>query len=79
MSISLSATSTSSNPPDESEYKVQRFDGRRIIVTGAGSGIGQATVARLLEEGGTVQPSMCLRTDSPKLLPKLTTRAPVSG
>ena len=54
MSISLSATSTSSNPPDESEYKVQRFDGRRIIVTGAGSGIGQATVARLLEEGGTV-------------------------
>jgi NAD(P)-dependent dehydrogenase (short-subunit alcohol dehydrogenase family) len=33
---------------------MERFDDRRIIVTGAGSGIGQATVARLLEEGGTV-------------------------
>jgi len=33
---------------------MQRFDNRRIIVTGAGSGIGQATVARLLDEGGTV-------------------------
>jgi NAD(P)-dependent dehydrogenase (short-subunit alcohol dehydrogenase family) len=33
---------------------VQRFDNRRIIVTGAGSGIGAATVARLLDEGGTV-------------------------
>jgi len=34
--------------------QVQRFDDRRIIITGAGSGIGQATVARLLDEGGTV-------------------------
>jgi len=33
---------------------LQRFDGRRIIITGAGSGIGQATVARLLAEGGKV-------------------------
>src|SRR5690242_13568103 len=33
---------------------MDRFDDRRIIVTGAGSGIGQATVARLLDEGGTV-------------------------
>ncbi len=33
---------------------MDRFDGRRIIITGAGSGIGQATVARLLDEGGTV-------------------------
>ena len=33
---------------------MQRFDNRRIIVTGAGSGIGAATVARLLDEGGTV-------------------------
>lgn len=33
---------------------MQRFDGRRIIITGAGSGIGQATVVRLLDEGGTV-------------------------
>lgn len=33
---------------------MQRFDNRKIIVTGAGSGIGAATVARLLDEGGTV-------------------------
>lgn len=33
---------------------MERFNDRRIIVTGAGSGIGAATVARLLEEGGTV-------------------------
>jgi NAD(P)-dependent dehydrogenase (short-subunit alcohol dehydrogenase family) len=33
---------------------VRRFEDRRIIVTGAGSGIGQATVARLLDEGGAV-------------------------
>jgi len=33
---------------------MQRFNDRRVIVTGAGSGIGAATVARLLEEGGTV-------------------------
>jgi len=34
--------------------QMQRFDGRRIIITGAGSGIGQATVGLLLDEGGTV-------------------------
>jgi NAD(P)-dependent dehydrogenase (short-subunit alcohol dehydrogenase family) len=33
---------------------MQRFADRRVIVTGAGSGIGQATVARLLDEGATV-------------------------
>ena len=33
---------------------MERFSDRRIIVTGAGSGIGAATVARLLDEGGTV-------------------------
>ncbi|MCV7092133.1 SDR family NAD(P)-dependent oxidoreductase [Mycobacterium interjectum] len=33
---------------------MQRFDNRRIVVTGAGSGIGAATVIRLLDEGGTV-------------------------
>ncbi|MER7966251.1 SDR family NAD(P)-dependent oxidoreductase [Streptomyces ardesiacus] len=31
-----------------------RYDGRRALVTGGGSGIGQATVLRLLAEGGTV-------------------------
>jgi len=33
---------------------VQRFADRRAIVTGAGSGIGQATVARQLDEGAQV-------------------------
>lgn len=33
---------------------MQRFTDRRIVVTGAGSGIGAATVARLLDEDGTV-------------------------
>ena len=33
---------------------MERFTDRRVMVTGAGSGIGAATVARLLEEGGTV-------------------------
>ncbi|MEU3896451.1 SDR family NAD(P)-dependent oxidoreductase [Streptomyces sp. NPDC045251] len=33
---------------------LNRYEGRRALVTGAGSGIGQATVLRLLAEGGTV-------------------------
>lgn len=33
---------------------MQRFEHRRSIVTGAGSGIGRATVLRLLSEGGEV-------------------------
>ncbi|MGW1791274.1 SDR family NAD(P)-dependent oxidoreductase [Streptomyces tubercidicus] len=33
---------------------MQRFDGRRALITGAGSGIGQATVHRILAEGGRV-------------------------
>jgi NAD(P)-dependent dehydrogenase (short-subunit alcohol dehydrogenase family) len=33
---------------------MERFDGRRIIVTGGASGIGQATVVRLLSEAGVV-------------------------
>lgn len=33
---------------------MDRFVDRRVIVTGAGSGIGAATVARLLDEGATV-------------------------
>ncbi|CQD10141.1 oxidoreductase [Mycolicibacterium conceptionense] len=33
---------------------MERFSDRRVIVTGAGSGIGAATVARLLDEGATV-------------------------
>lgn len=31
-----------------------RYDGRRVVITGAGSGIGQATVLRVLAEGGSV-------------------------
>ncbi|UKY55145.1 SDR family NAD(P)-dependent oxidoreductase [Streptomyces inhibens] len=33
---------------------MNRFDGRRVLITGAGSGIGQATVHRILAEGGRV-------------------------
>ncbi len=33
---------------------MNRFDGRRVLVTGAASGIGRATVLRLLAEGATV-------------------------
>jgi NAD(P)-dependent dehydrogenase (short-subunit alcohol dehydrogenase family) len=33
---------------------VTRFDGRTVLVTGAASGIGRATVERLLSEGATV-------------------------
>lgn len=33
---------------------MDRFAGRRVLVTGAGSGIGQATAHRLLQEGGSV-------------------------
>ncbi|MFE4500456.1 SDR family NAD(P)-dependent oxidoreductase [Rhodococcus sp. NPDC056743] len=33
---------------------MNRFDNKRVLISGAGSGIGQATVARILDEGGTV-------------------------
>ena len=33
---------------------MKRFDGRTVLVTGAASGIGRATVERLLDEGATV-------------------------
>ena len=33
---------------------MDRYEGRRALVTGGGSGIGQATVLRLLSEGGRV-------------------------
>jgi NAD(P)-dependent dehydrogenase (short-subunit alcohol dehydrogenase family) len=33
---------------------MSRFEGKTAIVTGAGAGIGKATVARLVEEGATV-------------------------
>ena len=33
---------------------MERFEGRRCLVTGGGSGMGQATVLRMLREAGTV-------------------------
>jgi NAD(P)-dependent dehydrogenase (short-subunit alcohol dehydrogenase family) len=33
---------------------LQRYAGRRVLITGGGSGIGQATVLRILSEGGRV-------------------------
>ncbi len=33
---------------------MNRYADRRVIVTGAGSGIGQATALRMLQEGGQV-------------------------
>ncbi|OJZ75528.1 short-chain dehydrogenase [Mycobacterium paraffinicum] len=33
---------------------MKRLEGKRVLVTGAGSGIGQATALRLLDEGATV-------------------------
>ncbi|MFF8726955.1 SDR family NAD(P)-dependent oxidoreductase [Streptomyces sp. NPDC015171] len=33
---------------------MNRYEGRRVLITGGGSGIGQATVLRLLAEGGSV-------------------------
>ena len=36
---------------------MNRLDGRKILVTGAGSGIGQATTLRLLQEGAAVAAS----------------------
>ncbi len=34
--------------------QLQRYDGRRVLITGGGSGIGQASVLRILDEGGSV-------------------------
>ncbi|MFJ3923830.1 SDR family NAD(P)-dependent oxidoreductase [Streptomyces sp. NPDC090022] len=33
---------------------MNRYEGRRVLITGGGSGIGQATVQRILAEGGRV-------------------------
>jgi NAD(P)-dependent dehydrogenase (short-subunit alcohol dehydrogenase family) len=36
---------------------MKRLEGKRILVTGAASGIGQATALRLLDEGASVAAS----------------------
>ncbi|MCF2527383.1 SDR family NAD(P)-dependent oxidoreductase [Yinghuangia soli] len=41
---------------------MERFTGRHALVTGGGSGIGQATVLRLLDEGATVAAADIART-----------------
>lgn len=33
---------------------MERFSGRNVLITGGGSGIGQATVYRILAEGGKI-------------------------
>jgi len=38
----------------ERSTTVQRYTDRRVLVTGGGSGIGQACVQRMLDEGGTL-------------------------
>ena len=34
--------------------EIQRYSGRRVLITGGGSGIGQACALRILDEGGRV-------------------------
>ena len=43
-----------SNDNTTLEMHMNRYDNRRVLITGAGSGIGQATTLRILAEGGTV-------------------------
>jgi NAD(P)-dependent dehydrogenase (short-subunit alcohol dehydrogenase family) len=49
---------------DRGERPMGRFDGKGVLVTGAASGIGRATVERLLDEGATVV-GVDLGTDGP--------------
>ena len=42
------------NPQQKRIFRMNRFDGRTVLVTGAGSGIGAACVRRLFAEGASV-------------------------
>jgi NAD(P)-dependent dehydrogenase (short-subunit alcohol dehydrogenase family) len=47
---------------------MQRFEGKTVLVTGAGSGIGAATVRRILEEGGRVAAADVNKADVDKVV-----------
>jgi len=47
---------------------MKRFDGRVILVTGAGSGIGAATVRRLVEEGASIAAADVRKEDVDKVV-----------
>jgi NAD(P)-dependent dehydrogenase (short-subunit alcohol dehydrogenase family) len=52
--VLVSAQQTGTEDGDDGGGAVGRFDGRVVLVTGAASGIGEATAARLLSEGALV-------------------------
>jgi meso-butanediol dehydrogenase/(S,S)-butanediol dehydrogenase/diacetyl reductase len=54
--------------PFKGDLNMQRFQGKTILVTGAASGIGAATVRRILEEGGRVAAADLRQADVEQVL-----------